>query len=197
MGMKSSPYNAVQYFYLAEEFARGDPTASDNALRFDCVILNLPGMEEFDPSLPNVMKWNSRVQRIAGDGVTFVDDLRATGYDKENSWQVARQIAARLQYLGIQDAPRKKHPPSQTPGAWAGCVFVIDPDSIGKTVSVSRKMGQGSGNHCRIVRVVPRSGKSPHGGSSFVQRNVVKLETTGIGYSTQDVRDNIQYPVDG
>lgn len=75
----------MRYFYLAKEFARGEPSADDNALRFDQVVLNLPGMERYDPSLPNVMKWNDRVQRIAGDVITFVDDLRATGYDKENS----------------------------------------------------------------------------------------------------------------
>ena len=135
MGMKSSPYNAVRYFYLAEEFARGNPKDEKNALRYDRIVMNLPGMEDHDPSLPNVMKWNDRVNRIAGDVITFVDDLRATGYDKENSWQVSRQVASRLQFLGVQDAPRKKRPPDQLPGAWAGCVFVIDPDAIGKTVS--------------------------------------------------------------
>jgi hypothetical protein len=38
----------------------------------------------------------------------------------ENYWQVSRQLSARMQYLGIQDAPRKRRPPYQTPGAWAG-----------------------------------------------------------------------------
>lgn len=57
----------------------------------------------------------------------------ATRYDKENEWQVAQQIAAQLQFLGIQDAPRKKRPPSQTPGAWA--VFVINNKATSKMVS--------------------------------------------------------------
>lgn len=41
-GMKSAPYNVVLYFYLAEEFAQGDPAADNNALQFDRVVLNLP-----------------------------------------------------------------------------------------------------------------------------------------------------------
>lgn len=135
MGMRSSPYNSVRYFYWAEEFGRGNPLDEGNALRYDRVILNLPGMPDFDPSKPNVMKWNDIVDRLAGDIVTFVDDLRASGYDRENAWQVARQITSRLQYLGIQDAPRKRRPSSQSGGAWAGTIFEITADAIFKTVS--------------------------------------------------------------
>ena len=138
MGMKSSPYNSVRYFYWGEEFARGDPLAEGNALRYDRVILNLPGMADFDPSKPNVMKWNDIVDRLAGDIITFVDDLRASGYDRENAWQVTRQISSRLQYLGIQDAARKRRPSSQSGGAWAGTIFEITPDSIYKTVSQAK-----------------------------------------------------------
>jgi hypothetical protein len=135
MGMKSSPYNAVRYFYWAGEFARGNPAEVNNALRYDKVVFNLPGMEGYDPSLPNVMKMNDLVDQIAGDVVTFVDDLRGSGYDMENAWQVVRQIASHLQYLGIQDAPRKRRPPAQNPGAWAGCVFKILGDLLVKTVT--------------------------------------------------------------
>ena len=116
MGMKSSPCNSVRYFYWAEEFACGNPLDESKALRYDWVVLNLPGMPEFDPSKPNVMKWNDMVDRLAGDVITFVDDLRASGYDRENAWRVARQITSRLQYLGIQDAARKRRPFSQSGG---------------------------------------------------------------------------------
>jgi hypothetical protein len=135
MGMKSSPYNSVRYFYWAEEFGRGNPLDEGNALRYDRVLLNLPGMAGFDPSKPNVMKWNDMVDRLAGDIITFVDDLRASGYDRENAWQVARQITSRLQYLGIQDAARKRRPSSQSGGAWAGTIFEITAEAIYKTVS--------------------------------------------------------------
>jgi hypothetical protein len=136
MGMKPSPYNAVRYFYLAEEFARGNPEDPKNALlRYDKVVLNLPGADDFDPTLSMIMKWNKEVDQIAAEVITFVDDLRASGYDSESTWQAARQIASRLQYLGIQDAPRKRRPSIQKPGAWAGCVFQISPSKIAKTVT--------------------------------------------------------------
>jgi hypothetical protein len=32
-------------------------------------------MESFDPSKPSVMKWNDLVDKLAGDILTFVDDL--------------------------------------------------------------------------------------------------------------------------
>ena len=134
-GMKPSPFNSVRSYYFAEEFARGNPRLEENPMRYDQVILNCPGSSTYNPSLPRVMKWNDIASAIAGDVVTFVDDLRASGYSFENGWQVARQIASRLQYLGIQDAPRKRRPSSQKPGAWAGAVFQIDPDKIIKTVT--------------------------------------------------------------
>jgi len=39
-----------------------------------------------------------------------------------------------LQYLGIQDASRKRRPPSQAPGAWAGAVIRILKEGIGVSV---------------------------------------------------------------
>jgi hypothetical protein len=135
MGMRPLPYISVCYFYWAEEFARGDPREEGNALRYDRVVLNLPGMLDFDPSKPNVMKWNDHANKLAGGIITFVDGLRASGFDRENAWQVARQIVSRLQYLGIQDAARKRRPSSQTGGAWAGTILEIAMSSIFKTVS--------------------------------------------------------------
>jgi hypothetical protein len=136
MGLKPSPYMAVRFYYFAEEFARGDRRAKNNPLRWDVVILNLPGDPNYDPSLPRVMKWNGSTNSIAGDILAFVDDLRASGCTPEQAWQIARQVASRLQYLGIQDAPRKRRPPVQKPGAWAGCVFnTTGSELIRQTVS--------------------------------------------------------------
>ena len=49
--------------------------SDDDDLRYDSVILNLPGMKNFDRTKPNVMKWNDLVDKLAGDIITFVDDL--------------------------------------------------------------------------------------------------------------------------
>ena len=53
--LRPSPYNAVRYYYWGEEFARGDPSDTNNPMGYDQIRLNLPGMSEFDPLLPNVM----------------------------------------------------------------------------------------------------------------------------------------------
>jgi hypothetical protein len=82
------------------------------------------------------MKWRSTLGVVAGDVITFIDDVRITGYSKENCHEVHRQFASRIQYLGMQDAPRKFRPPSQkNAGAWTGTIFRISSGRITKSVS--------------------------------------------------------------
>ena len=138
MGVRPSPFVAIQYLYLALEFAVGNRRTKGNHMRWDRLRLNLPGDRHFDPSLPLVMKWNASVERIAGDVEGFVDDLRSSGHSIENVWQVSRQLASRVQYQGIQDAPRKRRPPSQNPGAWAGAMLSASPDKVSKSVSTAK-----------------------------------------------------------
>ena len=88
MGMRPSPFNAVRYYYWGEEFARGDPALECNPMGYDAVRLNLPGMDQYDPKMPKVMKWRTRLGVVAGDVLTFVDDVRITGYSKENCHEV-------------------------------------------------------------------------------------------------------------
>ena len=45
MGMHPSPYGAVRYYYWGEKFARGDPSVPRNPMGYDCIRLNLRGME--------------------------------------------------------------------------------------------------------------------------------------------------------
>jgi hypothetical protein len=107
MGLKPSPFMAIMFYYWAEEFARGNRREKNNPLRWEFVKLNLPGDPRYDPTLPRVMKWDRAIENIVGDLVAFVDDLRASGHSVEQTWAIARQVVARLQYLGLQDAPRK------------------------------------------------------------------------------------------
>ena len=85
MGMQPSSYNAVRHYYWGEEFAKGNPSRAGNPMGYDCVKLNLPAMTNYNPSCPKVMKWrlsNSNIEKghVAGDVVTFVDNVRITGY---------------------------------------------------------------------------------------------------------------------
>jgi hypothetical protein len=138
MGLKPSLYMVVRFYYLAEEFTRGHRRERTNPLRWDYIRLNLPGDPTYDPTLPQVMKWDKSIKNIAGDIVAFVDDLRASGHSVKRTWAISRQIVSRLQYLGLQDAPRKRRPPVRTPGVWAGSVFItIDPKVL-QTVAQSK-----------------------------------------------------------
>jgi hypothetical protein len=80
MGMGPSPYIAVRIYYVAEEFFRGPPLLPNTPMGYDEVRLNLPGSDDYTPTLPKVIKWNRKATSIAGDIVTFVDDLRASGH---------------------------------------------------------------------------------------------------------------------
>jgi hypothetical protein len=135
MGMRPSPYLAARYAYLAEELARGPAAEETGPFRFDYIKFNIPGQPDYDPSLNWVTKWNALDSAIAGDVVTFMDDLRTLGFSVENAWQVGRRIMSRYQYLGIQDAARKRRPPSSTPGSWAGTVHRASEDNVTKTVT--------------------------------------------------------------
>ena len=136
MGMKPSPFIAVTFYYWGEEFALGNLRENSNPFGFDCVVLNLPGIDSYNTTKPKIMKWNSVIGCMAGDVVTFVDDVRMTGSSRERCHEVHRQFTSRMQYLGIQDAPRKFRPPSQNQaGAWTGTIFKITQNVITKTVS--------------------------------------------------------------
>jgi hypothetical protein len=79
-----------------------------------------------------------------GDVIAFMDDERGLGHSLENAWQVHRQYIAKQQYLGIQDAPQKTHPPSQSKyGAWADTVIRVMKDSITCSITPAKwKKGQ-------------------------------------------------------
>jgi hypothetical protein len=141
MGMKPSPYNAVRFYYWGEEFGKGNLRNLANPFGYDMVVMNLPGMDTYDTTKPKLMKVNSLTGVIAGDVVTFVDDVRITGSSREHCHETHRQFASRMQYLGIQDAPRKFRPPSQDQaGAWTGTIFKITRKSITKSVSQEKWM---------------------------------------------------------
>ena len=112
MGFSPSPYLAVRHLALAEEVIRGDRIEINNPFGYDKVILNLLYSESFDASMLWIYKYNSKVERLAGDLVSFIDNMWISGYSIEYCWQCARRIALILQYLGIQEAARKRTLPS-------------------------------------------------------------------------------------
>ena len=132
MGFKSSPFWAAKFYYLAEEFLRGQELDPNNSLFWDKVSLNLLDNPNYNPAYPNVIKLNSLKILLAGDIKAYVDDLRTMGYIMEQAWAIARRVASRLQYIGIQDAPRKRRVDN---GPWAGSVYLTSEGCIRKNVT--------------------------------------------------------------
>jgi hypothetical protein len=106
MGSRPSPYNAVLFYYFAEEFIQGSSEDKNNPFVWDKLLLNLPGSPTFDHTQPKVMKWDSMSKWIACDLVVFVDDLRGSECMVELTWALSQTVASRIQYLGIQEASR-------------------------------------------------------------------------------------------
>ena len=135
MGLKPSPYWSARFYYLMEEFMIGQHTNPTNSFRWDEIVLNLPGDPSFNPSLPFVFKWDSTFKLISASIRAYVNDLRIVAANKELSWQAARQTASCIQYLGSQDAPRKRRLDN---GPWVGTMFDTSNGFISKTVTQAK-----------------------------------------------------------
>jgi hypothetical protein len=140
MGLRTSPFQAIQAALWCEEVIRGDRLRPNNPFHWDRLRLNLPGMVDYNPGLPLASKVCDvdSVAVLASDFFVYVDDVRPTGSSETKCWEAARRVASVSGYLGIQDAPRKRRPPSQRPGAWAGSVVRVSADGVGVTLSVER-----------------------------------------------------------
>jgi hypothetical protein len=124
MGVRSSPFNCVRAYLLSEDIIRGDRRDEGNPFRWDVVVLNLPGTVKYDPSKPWVYRYDSRAKKMSAFVVSYVDDLRTGDHGRALLCdRVTHTSAARINYLGQQDASRKRKGASQNPGPWAGSVL--------------------------------------------------------------------------
>lgn len=134
MGAKSSPYQTIRAMLWAEDVIRGDRLSDSNPLQWKYIRLNLPGSVFYDPTLP----WVSKVRSdgiLASDFYIYVDDCRSTSPSLDEAWHTLRRISSILGYLGIQDAARKRRPPTKRPGAWEGSMVYLDSNNVGVYVS--------------------------------------------------------------
>jgi hypothetical protein len=123
MGLGPSPFYAVQIMAWLDETVFWDHLDQENVFRWDVMELNLPGMPSYSPSKPWFYKKRSSDGRIAADVLTYIDDACPTGPSEEEFWQEARKYDITCNHYGVQDAPRKRRPPSMTAGDWAGTVI--------------------------------------------------------------------------
>ena len=122
MGLRPSPHICTQTFGWAEEVIRGDRRDQSNPLAWDTVVLNLPGDKDYDPALPWVYRFNSVTKQMANFFGTYIDDIRTGGPSEEDCHRTSRRVASIINYLGMQDAARKRRAGALRPGAWAGAI---------------------------------------------------------------------------
>ena len=136
MGFRPSPYCTTREMRRIDLFLRGARTNPSNVFRWDKVILNLPGSPEYTSTRPKVFKVRKDLT-MAADLFSYIDDLRNTGPTSHECWDGLHQVCCRLTWLGLQDAPRKRNGPTQTPRAWAGSIIHSDNQAV--TVLVSEE----------------------------------------------------------
>jgi hypothetical protein len=135
MRLKSSPCQAIQAILVAKEFILGDRSDPKNVFRWDEVRMNLPGSASYDPTLPWVSKVRLDDGKIAADLFIYVDDVRVTGNTAKKCDAAVRRAASTVNWLGVQDVPRKQRFRKQAGGAWAGSVVETDGEGVYVTVS--------------------------------------------------------------
>ena len=121
MGLRTSPYCAIQAMMILKECILGLQYDERNVFRWESVRLNLPGSATYDPSLA----WVTKVRKngeVAADAFIYVDDVRCSAPTQMEAWQAAQRVSTILAHKNVQDATRKRRYPSQTAGAWTGSV---------------------------------------------------------------------------
>jgi hypothetical protein len=121
MGLKPSPYQAVQGALVAKRLALGNPANESNVFQWSWLDLNLPGSKGYRTGFPWISKQRDD-GLIVVDVHSNVDDERVTGPTSELTWQGSSKLAKLRAHLGLQDAAQKRREPSQEPGPWAGVV---------------------------------------------------------------------------
>ena len=130
MGLRPSPYVCTQSFGWCEDCIRGDRRDQSNVFHWDTVKLNLPGDQNYNPALPWVYRWDESRKKMPGYFGSYIDDIRTIDASDQGCRAVSRRVAAWVNYLGQQDAARKRRPPSKEPGAWAGAMCLSKADGL-------------------------------------------------------------------
>ena len=99
------------------------------------IKLNLPGDDEYDPTMPWVYKWDECNGCLASHFACYIDDIRGMGCSEYACRNATRRVASEINYLGQQDAPRKRRPPLRMPGAWAGAMCFSKDEGLFVTCS--------------------------------------------------------------
>jgi hypothetical protein len=129
MGLRTSPYQAVQGMMWAMETIFGRRNDSKNVFGWERMRMNLPGDKNYDPTLPWVFKAKADGS-VAPDVHVYVDDIRCSGRTEQECWRASQRVSSVLASLGLQDAARKRRLPALEGGAWAGSIVHTSNDKV-------------------------------------------------------------------
>ena len=141
---------------IVEKAVKSDRMDVDNTFRWVKVILNLPGLDLYDPSLPWV--YNVREDgSIATDVFWYIDVWLPIANTIWETWKAARKIRHTLCCLGLQDKSIKSTEVSRTPGKWTGTLVETSGNIISVLVS-SKKWMKGKAIFVRILEELKEIG---------------------------------------
>ena len=146
------PYAAIQDLLWVSEVVRVDSRDPDNPFRWDNIRLNLPGDPSYSPKIPWMSKLWGGVQELGADFTTYVDySIVSAGPEKE-PWREAQRVGSIWQYLGLQDAPRKRKMYRKGGGPWRGTKVHIIYGSI--SYANRDKMGKDAARNLKWMQRV-------------------------------------------
>ena len=100
-------------------------------------------MPTFNVTFAWVYKWDDIHHCLATAIQAYIDDLRLYSRDNFHVQRLLRHLAATLQWLGIQDAARKRTAPNYGTTPWAGSISSTLDGQVSHTVSQERWMKVG------------------------------------------------------
>jgi hypothetical protein len=118
-GGRPSPYLACQSHRIILQLCKGDRHDINNHWQLDTVRLNLPGLEDYDPSMPQVMLLQKDGE-LATREAHYVDNIYPCVCKKKGSNQARRcaQLKSQMNAQGNHDDDQKYRLPTFTPEAW-------------------------------------------------------------------------------
>ena len=112
MGVRQFPYVTTRMCAIGLDYIKGNRADPTYVWAWHYVDLNLLGQSTYDPAQPWVCK-RTISGAIAPDNYVFVDDGRQTTSSEDTCDRAKRSIASEGNFLGEQDASRKRRKASQ------------------------------------------------------------------------------------
>ena len=98
MGLTSSPYWAANFNGWTIDIIHGDKEDPFNPFKWDSLLMNLLGQNNYNPKLPRVVKMSGG--HLASELEAYVDDISVNGASEMNCHKATSRIAQITQYLG-------------------------------------------------------------------------------------------------